>query len=397
MVKRDPYNHQNRWLHWKQQTQDGIPDISDENSALIREFLSDMELGKNVSPVARKGERSYCRLLALKSRMIFFAQQLGSQPLNHLTKDQVHKLFSAMRNGTLRRKDSRPYAGVSSYVKDFKSFWSWLRRTGRVSEDITCDLSRSDNRKPPWVFLTYEQFRQLANQASTDYRALLWLMYDSGMRVTEAYSIRVCDFQDNFTRLIIRPEYAKTFGRTINLKLCPPFVRELARSHNLQPQDYIFIKEPAAFNKYLRQLAKRVLGTSETAARKPYHKMRLYDIRHNACCFWLNRYQKTRGLMYRMGWSEEKEIRYYSEFLGLADTIDDEDMITAEEKTHYEKRIARLENDRDQTLARITDMAQTILQIQQKLQPVQKRMKVLSKARTKGIPDQYRPSWHVDV
>jgi len=58
--------------------------------------------------------------------------------------------------------------------------------------------------------------------------------------------------------------------------------------------------------------------------------MSLYDIRHNACCYWLKKYKRKTGLIYRMGWSEEKEVKYYSEFLGLADPIEDEDMVTAE-------------------------------------------------------------------
>jgi hypothetical protein len=77
--------------------------------------------------------------------------------------------------------------------------------------------------------------------------------------------------------------------------------------------------------------------------------MGLYDIRHNASCYWLQRYPTRQGLMYRMGWSREKMVMYYSEFLGLTDQIDDDDMVTGEEKTKYEKRIEILEKDRAKT------------------------------------------------
>ena len=364
MTKRDPYNHEDRWRNWKTAVRQGIPGISEHNSALIQTYLGDMELGKNVSPVARKGERSYCRLLALKSRLVFFAQQLGQLELDKLSRDQVLKLFSDMRNGILRRKDGEKYIGTSSYVKDFKSFWNWLRRTGKVTEDITIDLRRSDSRKPPWVYLTEDQFKTLAHQANSEYRALLWMMYDTGMRVTEAYSVRVGDFSKDFTQLNIRTEYAKTFGRIIKLKLCSSFIREFVRFHDLGPHDFVFLKTPAAFNKYLRNLGKTLFGTSDSPARKPYNKMRLYDIRHNACCYWLKRYPTTTGLMYRMGWSEEKEIRYYSEFLGQADSIDDEDMVTTEEKTKYEKRIELLERDREKTNELVKELIKKIAEIQ---------------------------------
>ena len=111
-------------------------------------------------------------------------------------------------------------------------------------------------------------------------------------------------------------------------------------------------------------MAKTLLGTSDSSARKPYHKMRLYDIRHNACCYWLKRYPTVTGLMYRMGWSEEKEIRYYSEFLGQADSIDDENMVTAEEKTKYEKRIELLEKDREKTHELVNELIKKMADLQ---------------------------------
>ncbi len=367
MVKRDPYNHKQRWFNWKAANKNGIKGISKHNSNLITAFLYDMELGKNVSPLARKGERSYCRLLALKSRLIFFAEHFQNGPMDKITKDEIHQFFLKMRTGEILRKNGRNYLGTGSYVKDFKSFWNWLQRTGRTHEDIGVDLRRSDGRKPPWVYLTEEQFKTFANQASPAYRALMWLMYDTGMRVTEAYSIQVNDFSNDFTKLHIRDEYAKTFGRNIRLKLCSPFIRELVKCCQLKSDDFIFIKKPPAFNKYLRNLAAKLFGQSETLARKSYDKMRLYDIRHNACCYWLKRYPTTTGLMYRMGWSEEKEIRYYSEFLGQSDQIDDEDMITTEEKTRYEKRIEKLENDRQNTNEIVNELIKKIADLQTSL------------------------------
>ncbi|MBM4103135.1 MAG: site-specific integrase [Planctomycetes bacterium] len=363
MLKRDPYHHKERWDAWKAQNMNAIKGISKYNSDLILAFLSDMEIGKNVSPVSRKGERSVVRLNSLRGKMIFFAEYFNKN-LDLLAKDDVHKLIFDMRSGTLKRKDGKAYLAVGEYVKDFKAFWGWLRRTGRTQNDIALDLRRSDGHKPSWVYLTEDEFKTLANQANSDYRALIWLMYDTGMRVTEAYSIRISDFSNDFTQLDIRKEYAKTFGRIIKLKLCSSFIREFVKYHNLGPNDFIFIKEPAAFNKYLRNMAKNLFGASDSPARKSYDKMRLYDIRHNACCYWLKRYPTVTGLMYRMGWSEEKEVRYYSEFLGQADAIDDENMVTTEEKTKYEKRIELLEKDREKTNELVKELIKKIADMQ---------------------------------
>ena len=187
------------------------------------------------------------------------------------------------------------------------------------------------------------------------------------MRVTEAYSIRIKDFSQNFARLNIRQEYAKTFGRTIQLKLCSDLIRECVNFHGLGPEDFLFIKKPTSFNKYLKTLAGNIFGNKESPARKPYNKMSLYDIRHNASCYWLKRYPKTTALMYRMGWSREKEVRYYSEFLGMADQIDDVDMVTTEQKTIYESRIQVLEREKEKTNELIKELIAKVTGLQKNM------------------------------
>ena len=72
--------------------------------------------------------------------------------------------------------------------------------------------------------------------------------------------------------------------------------------------------------------------------------------------------------MYRMGWSRERMVMYYSEFLGLADQIDDEDMVITEEKTKYERRIEKLERDRETTNELIRELMAKLTDVQGKLQ-----------------------------
>lgn len=364
MAKRDPYKSQEKWKAWKNQNGKSIPGISRNNSNLILLFLNDMEIGMNVSPYAKKGQRSYIRLLALKSRLISIARRFQNRDMDRLTKDEIHQFFFDMREGIIVKENGKRYLSIGDFVKDFKTFWGWLKRIDKVSEDITVDLRRSDGRKPDWLYFTEEQFKKLANQAQGDYRALMWFMYDTGARVTEAYSVQVKDFSNDFTRVNIRKEYSKTFGRVINLKLCTSLIKEYVIHHDLGPDDFLFIKKPAAFNKYLRTLSGKIFGDGESPARKHYNKMTLYDIRHNACCYWLKRYPRTTSLMYRMGWSEEKEVRYYSEFLGMADQIDDEDMVTSQDKSIYEKRIQALETEKEKTNELIKELIIKITALQ---------------------------------
>jgi len=336
--KRDPYNADERWHEWIQSNPniDGLK----YNSNLIISFLKDFELGKNISKVSQKGERSSIRLMSLKSRLTFFSKQFKNKKFTSLTKDDVHILFKKMRDGTLKKENGKPYTSAGSYVKDWKCFWNWLIKTNKVKEDINEDISRLDD-KAKWVYLDEDQFKTLLNHSIPDYRPLIAFMLDTGARVTEAYNIRVSDFQEDFNKVTIRAETSKNkYERTINLKICTQLIKEFISFHNLKGDDYIFIKNPPAFNKYLRQTAEKLFGdkVSHNKAGAKYSQMSLYDIRHIASCYWLKRYQTYRALMYRMGWTSEKWIKYYSEFLGQNDELSDEDMLTQEDKTKYERQ-----------------------------------------------------------
>ena len=73
----------------------------------------------------------------------------------------------------------------------------------------------------------------------------------------------------------------------------------------------------------------------------------MYDFRHNSCCYWLPRYKSESALKYRFGWKKSEKIHYYSELLGMKDTISEEDMFTDITKTEIQRD---LENSKKQNL-----------------------------------------------
>ena len=373
LVKRDPYNSKSRWENWESNSK-SLKLVSKDNLKLIKEFLEDMEMGKNVSPSAKKGERSFIRLNSLTNRMLFFGKSFDKR-LDKITRDEVVKFFFNMRNGKIRKINDKPFKSVGTYVKDFKAFWHWLQRTRDIHEDITRDLVRTDS-KPEWVYLTEEQFKKLANRSKVEYRALIWLMYDTGMRVTEAYSIKVKDFDKDFTQLVIRPEISKTIGRNINLKLSSSLIKDYIISNNLKRDDFIFLPKTTAFNMYLKRVSNKLFGDKEShpIARGNYKTFTLYDIRHNSSCFWLKRYKTLKGLMYRFGWMREDKIRYYSEFLGMSDELSDEDMVTSEDKSKLEKELFKVKRENEKLADKFDKLKEDI--IKNAMRELNKKLKV---------------------
>jgi len=347
MVKRDAYKFAERWESWKQEYFKSMKGIRREDHKLLVEFLQDMELGLN-TPTGMNGKRGPGTLLNLSSHNLFFLRNF-KKPLVKLTKKDLHALEDKVSRGEIKKRNGEPFTQFGNYIKDFKVLWHWLQRTKKVSEDITSDLS-AKTKKPSWVYLSEEQIKKFFNNLNFDMRVLCWFMYDSGARVTEANSIKIENFSNDFTEVDIPDEVAKTFGRTIKLKICSQLVKEYIKAHDLKPSDYLFMNRGLfAINKYLKYHCGKRFGKDKVSSPKSkglYGQFTLYDIRHNSSCYWLNRYPSQKGLMYRFGWKDPDKIQYYSEFLGVADEITDNDMVIGEDRNKIYKLESELQEER---------------------------------------------------
>ncbi len=353
-MKIDPHGHKERYLGWKERTKNGIPEISKENSDIILKFIYQMELGLNVSIKSKKGARSYIRLNTLRDKMMFFTRNIklkfGLDDITKISEEQIHNLFMDMRNGNIKRQDGKNYESAAYYVKAFKTFWHWYTQIKRKENieiaDITLYLDTKVE-KPKWVYLNEEEVRKLCDKVKFNYRVLILFLYDSGIRApTELVNVKVGDFYDDFTKLQIRDENSKTFGRKINLLLCSQLLRQYVSDLKLKPEDYIFNICPKVVNKYLNRVGERMFGQGASQGGEKYPKLTMYDFRHSSACYWLPRYKSETALKYRFGWKKSEMIHYYTEFLGMKDTISEEDLLMDISKTEIEKKLERSEKEK---------------------------------------------------
>lgn len=54
-MKIDPYKHKERYLNWKMKVESGIPEISRENSDIIKQYIFDWKEGLMPLLLASKG------------------------------------------------------------------------------------------------------------------------------------------------------------------------------------------------------------------------------------------------------------------------------------------------------------------------------------------------------
>ncbi len=353
-MKIDPYKHEIRYNNWKAKLNNSLPNISKTNSKIILDYVFDMENGINISPTSKKGARSYARLNNIRQRLTSFCIKLEKlYKLNDLTKiteEQLFDFFGKIRNGEIKTNNGKVYQSAGDYIKVFKAFWHWHqkinRKRGIEIQDITIDLDTSHD-KPEWVYLTEDQVKRLVDNATYDYKVLMMFLYDSGIRApTELINTKVSDFYNDFKELNIRDEISKTFGRRIKLMICSNLIKEYVLTKDLKSDDYLFTKEPKNMNKYIKRLGKRILGDVVSPAGQKYSQLTMYDFRHCSCCYWLPRYKSESALKFRFGWKKSDKIHYYSEMLGMKDTILEDDLLVDLTKTEIENRLSKTENEK---------------------------------------------------
>jgi hypothetical protein len=377
-TKIDPYNNEEEYLSWKEKHKDRIPEISEHNSDLILSFLNDMEIGINVGKGSKKGSRSFIRLRTLRDKLLFIFKKIDEfysmNKITEVSEEQLHSFFSGMETGKIKKSNGEKYKAVADYVKIFKAFWHWHQKVNRKKgieiSDITQDLNTKQE-KPDWVYLTEEQVKKLVNSAKPEYKVLMIFLFDTGIRSpTELINIKVSDFFNDFKELNIRDEISKTFGRRIKLMICSELVREYIKDRNLKAEDYVFDISPPVANRYLKRLSAKLFGDKQSPAGQKYSELTMYDFRHISCCYWLPRYKSESALKYRFGWKKSDKIHYYSELLGMKDTISEEDILIDVTKTDIEKRLEKSEKDKEilqEKMQVMEEQMKKILEVTKKL------------------------------
>jgi integrase len=345
----DPYKSKEVFEKWLSSIEGKkeIEGLNEIHSKLLISIIKDLRIGINVSSKNKKGERSFTRLnhLEQKLRLLFrLLQERGISDVRKANPQNLHSLFSDMRSGVIPTKFGTPFKATGDYVKEFKTFWHWYQKVergkGNLLPDITEDLDKRGE-KPKFVYFTKADFENIVQEASYDLKPILALAFDSGMRPTELINVKISDFYNDFKELNIREETSKTFGRRIKLQICSEQIKEFVNKLGLERDDYFCRKNIPTINKELRKIGKKVL----TPQQIKFGNLTLYSFRHSSACFWVPRYKSESGLKYRFGWKKSDMIHYYTEFLGMKDTITEEDMYIDITKTDLEKEVGQLRDE----------------------------------------------------
>lgn len=383
MATKDVHNNKGEWERykekidsdWKAVASKGMP-LNKINSEWIIQYVTDMEQGKNIGKMSKKGARGYATLNKLKSRMPFIAYQLekrGVTNISNTSEKIIFEVFNDMRKGRILKSNKQPYTAVGSYVKVWKSFWHWYmklkRKDGVQIIDICEDLDAKDD-DPAFVYLTKEDLYKLISfkyfdknlnkeiyAFTPEEQLLLLFIFDSCIRAPEeCFSLCGKHIEikkvknEEIVMVYVTDEIAsKTgIGREFNLLFCADEMKKHIEKHNIGADDEIFgmISYPY-MNRKIKKIAFKIWGNklSNPIAKGLYKDLVLYDARHSGCIHLRILAQENSKITLdkirqRAGWRDFKMLNYYTRFIKLNGIIDKNDVLIEEDKSQLQKDLA---------------------------------------------------------
>ncbi|MFH0870072.1 MAG: hypothetical protein V1866_03370 [archaeon] len=359
----DPYNNKGKhedWLrgigYFSEKTDYfSFTGVSSEASELITKYVIDLYSGKNLAKGTYRGQRSYnhlCNIRIRLRRIVEMLENSSKKTLLQFSEDDVLLVFNNMRNGVIISNLGRPFIDTSSYARAFISFWRWIVRTRKDVFNIVESLDTKKDNKPEWVYFTLKDVERMAEEAPNSYyKALVFFLFDSGLRApTELMNVRAMDLSDvpgsNLLFLNVRDETSKTFGRKIKLMISSDVIKQYIKRQGLKGEDFLFDRAYIVMTRTIARLGYNILRVGVPVKQKNFKILvrkgiTLYDFRHNSVCHYLPIYKSENQMKYRYGWKKSEMIHYYSEFMGMRDTITEDDMLIDTTKTEIQQALQK--------------------------------------------------------
>jgi site-specific recombinase XerD len=169
-------------------------------ATLIDAYLQD-HIGGNHS---EKTLEWHCTALGLLRR--FLEEELAITQIDDVEADDISAWFAHLRSTPAAHGKVRSERTIQTYARSARAFFHWLIRRGTLQSNPFERVVFPKVGKPLIQTITSEEFEQLllacapphetgpfAERAAVRNRAILWLLYDTGIRVSELINLRLDD------------------------------------------------------------------------------------------------------------------------------------------------------------------------------------------------------------
>jgi integrase/recombinase XerD len=168
---------------------------------LIEAYIQD-HIGGNSSAKTLEWHRTALGLMHL-----FLKKELDITHIDEVEADDISAWFAHMRSSPAATGKVRSDRTIQTYARSARAFFHWLVRRGMVEHSPFERVAFPKVGRPLIQTITNEEFEKLllacsppnetgpfAQRAAVRNRAILWLLYDTGIRVSELINLRVDDF-----------------------------------------------------------------------------------------------------------------------------------------------------------------------------------------------------------
>ena len=169
-------------------------------SMLIDAYIQD-HIGGNASEKTLEWHRTALRLMRL-----FFEEELDVTQIDEVEADDISAWFAHMRSTPAARGKVRSERTIQTYARSARAFFHWLMRRGtlevnpfervvfpRVGRPLIQTISDEEFEKLLLACAPPHETGPFAERAAVRNRAMLWLLYDTGIRVSELTNLRLDD------------------------------------------------------------------------------------------------------------------------------------------------------------------------------------------------------------
>lgn len=167
---------------------------------LIEAYIQD-HIGGNHSEKTLEWHRT-----ALGLMQFFFKEELAITTIDEIEADDISSWFAYMRVTPGARGNIRSERTIQTYARSARAFFHWLIRRETLEHNPFDRVVFPKVGRPLIQTITTEEFEKLllacapphetgpfAERAAVRNRAILWLLYDTGIRVSELTHLRIDD------------------------------------------------------------------------------------------------------------------------------------------------------------------------------------------------------------
>ena len=200
-----------------------------------------------------------------------------------------------------------PNAARGQFIIAAKRFLKFLGRMDLYSQ-LKTPKRKS---KPPEVLSREEALKLIDAVGSLEYRALLAVIYECGLRLNEARMLKVRHVEKNGEYYALRVERSKSQWRIVHVVEFRDLLESWLLAHpNPEPESWLF-PSPQDPSKPISRTAVNII--LKRASRRAGLKRRVYPhlLRHTRATE-LYEHFREKELMYMFGWKSRKMIDVYS-------------------------------------------------------------------------------------